>query len=161
MALFPSIDDNAIYFSMYETDQFCSRYALKAFQLDKAEWPSIEHYYQAMKFSKTEHQEKIRQLSTPELATKMGNKRFQRKRDNWQEVQITVMTRAVYIQCRTHVDIAEKLLETNDENLVEDSQFDYFWGCGRDRRGKNHFGQVLMNVRVKLREEIASETIVK
>jgi predicted NAD-dependent protein-ADP-ribosyltransferase YbiA (DUF1768 family) len=38
--------------------------------------------------------------------------------------------------------------------LVESSNYDYFWGCGRDRRGENMYGKVLMNVREKLREEL-------
>jgi ribA/ribD-fused uncharacterized protein len=63
------------------------------------------------------------------------------------------MTRAVYIKCRTHPEIAEALLATGDQVLVESSNYDYFWGCGRDRRGENMYGKVLMNVREKLRDE--------
>ena len=33
------------------------------------------------------------------------------------------------------------------------SGYDYFWGSGRDMRGKNNFGKVLMGVRDKLRSE--------
>ena len=106
-----------------------------------------------MKFNQVDYQEKIRLASDPKAAEKLGNKRFKRKRSDWQEVQTTVMTRAVYTQCRTYREIADNLLATGEEILVENSQFDYFWGCGRDRRGENHYGQVLMNVRAKLREE--------
>ena len=153
MALFPPIDDNSTYFSMYDLDYCCSRHAMKSFKLDNEEWQSIEHYYQAMKFDQADYQKKIRLASDPKVAEKLGNKRFKRKRLDWREVETTVMTRAVYTQCRTYAEIANSLLATGDEKLVENSQFDYFWGCGRDRRGENHYGQVLMNVRSKLREE--------
>ena len=57
------------------------------------------------------------------------------------------MTRAVYIRARSHPELAQELLNTGDQTLVENSQYDYFWGCGRDRRGNNTYGKVLMNVR--------------
>ena len=153
MALFPPINDDSTYFSMYDLEYCCSRHAIKPFTLDGEKWQSIEHYYQAMKFDQADYREKIRLAADPKVAEKLGNKRFKRKRSDWQEVQTTVMTRAVYTQCRTYDDIANSLLATGEEKLVENSQFDYFWGCGRDRRGENHFGQVLINVRAKLLEE--------
>lgn len=63
------------------------------------------------------------------------------------------MTRALYTKCKTHPDVAEQLLKTGSSKLVENSLYDYYWGCGRDRRGTNMYGQVLMNVRDKLLSE--------
>jgi hypothetical protein len=37
--------------------------------------------------------------------------------------------------------------------LVEASPFDAYWGCGRSGKGKNRLGQLLMQVRAKLRSE--------
>ena len=65
----------------------------------------------------------------------------------------TFMTRGVYIKCRAHAEVAEALLETGEQKIMESSQFDYYWGCGRDGRGHNAYGKVLMAVRDKLREE--------
>ena len=64
-----------------------------------------------------------------------------------------MMTRAVYIKCRTHEEVAAALLATGDQQIVESSQYDYYWGCGRDGRGHNAFGKVLMAVRDKLKQE--------
>ena len=153
MSLFPPIDDNALYFSMTDRDSFCSRHETKPFFLDEAEWQTIEHYYQAMKFDDPSYKEKIRVTESIQQVEKLGKSMFKRKRSDWKKVQTTVMTRAVYTQCKTYPEIAENLLETGEQLLVENSQFDYFWGCGRDRRGENHYGKVLMNVRNKLREE--------
>ena len=153
MSLFPPIDDNSIFFSMYDDESSWSRHAIKPFELEGVQWPSIEHYYQSMKYDSKEYREKIRNAATVQEAEKLGNKRFKKKRSDWKQVETTIMTRAVYTQCRTYDDMAESLLKTGKENLVEDSQFDYFWGCGRDRRGQNHFGHILMNVRKKLNEQ--------
>ena len=136
-----------------DTQQPLSSYALFAFELDGAEWPSVEHYYQAMKFEDEAHREKIRQAKTAEEAAKLGKSRKPKRRKDWKKTSTVVMTRGTYIKCRTHRDIAEQLLETGELRIAELSGYDYFWGSGRDMRGKNNFGKVLMGVRDKLRSE--------
>ena len=66
-----------------------------------------------------------------------------------------IMTRGIYIKCRTHAEAANRLIATDEQKIIENSQFDYFWGCGRDGRGHNTFGKVLMAVRDKLRQELS------
>ena len=83
----------------------------------------------------------------------MGASRFKKVRDDWKKVRRVVMTRAVYTRSHAHPESAKALLETGSRKLMENSQYDYFWGCGRDRRGENTYGQVLMDVREKLRNE--------
>lgn len=68
-------------------------------------------------------------------------------------MKVVFLTRALYTKCRTYPEISDKLLQTKQQKLVENSLYDYYWGCGRDRRGENMYGQVLMNVRNKLAEE--------
>jgi predicted NAD-dependent protein-ADP-ribosyltransferase YbiA (DUF1768 family) len=65
------------------------------------------------------------------------------------------MTRGTYIKCRTHPEVTQVLLDSGDIEIKEVSQYDYFWGSGRDLRGKNSYGKMLMGVRDKLREEQA------
>ena len=130
-----------------------SAYAPYAFELDGAEWPSVEHYYQAMKFEDAEYRELIRAAENPARAAKLGKARFKKRRKDWKKNSVTYMTRGTYIKCRTHRDIAEQLLETGELRIAELSGYDYFWGSGRDMRGKNNFGKVLMGVRDKLRSE--------
>ena len=67
------------------------------------------------------------------------------------------MTRAVYTQCKSHQDLEQHLLATEDKKIICNTQYDYFSGCGRDRRAHNTFGKVLMNVRNKLKEEKMQE----
>ena len=51
----------------------------------------------------------------------------------------------------------DRLLDSGDEPIRDTSLYDYFWGTGRDQGGENRFGEVLMAVRNRLREELASD----
>ena len=152
-SLFPPDEPVAEYFSRSDTLHKFGTFSQHGFSLEGLKWPSVEHYYQAMKFEDVRYRERIRLTDHPKNARKLGRNRWQRRRKDWKQVKVTVMTRGVYIKCRTHPDIAEALLATDGKTLIESSNYDYFWGCGRDRRGENMYGKVLMNVREKLKQE--------
>jgi hypothetical protein len=106
-----------------------------------------------MKYDKLNHRETIRLAKTPKDAHKLGRNIFRRKRRDWKKLREVLMTRAVYTKCRAHSEVAKALLATGDKPIIETSQYDYYWGYGRDRRGENIYGKVLMNVRAKLQSE--------
>lgn len=133
-------------------------YSLHAFELDGFTWPSVEHYYNAMRYGDPAYVEKIRQSAHPKDAAKLGKSWWHKKRKDWNQVKVTVMTRATYIKCRSYPEIAQLLLDSGDIDISEVSQYDYFWGIGRDLRGENAYGKMLMDIRHKLREESASES---
>ena len=153
MSFFTSVDENVICIARNNSEHDLSSFAPVSFELEGNTWPSVEHYFQAMKFPAGDYQDSIRLAKTAKQAQKMGRTRFKKIRKDWAKVREVIMTRAVYTKCRTHAAIAEQLLVTGEETLVDNNQYDYFWGCGRDRRGNNAYGKVLMNVRAKLREE--------
>lgn len=145
--------ETALHFSMNNPEDGWSRNSNHPFTLEGCEWPTVEHYFQAMRFVSGDYAEAIRTAPTVAAAQKLGGRWLKRKRPDWKQIEAVVMTRALYTKCRTYPHIAESLLATGEQLLVEDSQYDYHWGCGRDRRGHNLYGKILMKVREKLREE--------
>jgi len=153
MPFFPDTSQESLYLSMNDKEELLSRNSDHAIKLEDKQWPTVEHYFQAMQFESSDYQEKIRNAISAEQAIKLGKTWFKRKRKDLNQVRTILMTRALYIKCRTYPEVTERLLETEELRLVENSQFDYYWGCGRDHRGENHYGEVLMNVREKLLSE--------
>lgn len=151
--MFFSRSGKPYYLSRSDVNHPLSSYSKAGFELDGAEWPSAEHYYQGMKFEEGELRESIRTADHPEKAKQLAEANKGEVRKDWQQVREVMMTRAVYIKCRTHEAVATVLLATGDQQIIETSQYDYYWGCGRDGRGHNTFGKVLMAVRDKLKEE--------
>ena len=153
MGLFSVSDSNVIYVSRYDENDVLSSYSAYGFELEDKYWPTVEHYYQAMKYVDNDYQEEIRASDSAEMANKLGHDKKQKRTKDWKKNRMLMMIRAIYTKCKTYPEIAEKLIETGNDMLMENSQYDYFWGCGRDKLGKNTYGKVLINVRNKLKEE--------
>jgi ribA/ribD-fused uncharacterized protein len=146
--------EGAIYLSRVDSEELLGSFVPLSFLLEGTLWPTVEHYLQAMQYESTFEQERVRLLETPALAHKERKGRwFKRRRQNWKTVAPVYLTRAIYTRCKTHKAATHRLLNTDESMLIENDQYDYFWGCGRDRRGENQYGHVLMNVRQKLRSE--------
>ena len=149
--MFHNHDPNDVFVARADSANPLSSYSKHGFHLDGANWPSVEHYYQAMKFEDDATREEIRTAPHPRVAARLAKKRRRRIRKGWDKLKEAYMTRGMYTKCRTHDDVANALLATGDSTIVETSQYDYFWGCGRDTRGLNVYGRVLTNVRSRLR----------
>lgn len=113
-------------------------------------WPTTEHYFQAQKFSDTPFEEIIRRANTAKEAARLGKSRQYKIRDDWESVKDGIMLTALLEKFKSHADICKILLDTGTETLVENSPYDYYWGCGQDGSGKNRLGQLLMHVRALL-----------
>ena len=144
--------EESIYLSRRDTESPLASYALYRFELDGETWPSVEHYYQGMKFEERELRDQIINAADALEANKIADKNKRKIRKDWKKIRKLMMTRALYTMFKTHSYAANKLLSTETNKLVENSQYDYYWGCGRDLRGDNRYGQILMDIRHKLRE---------
>ncbi len=152
--MFESPSEDSRFLSRLDPQELLGTVSNHPIQLEDRVWPTVEHYVLAMQFEHEEKQEKIRLATTTEAARKLGKTGwFKRPRHNWQNLRSVYMTRAFYTKCRAYPEVTQALLETDGEMLVENDQYDYYWGCGRDRRGENAYGKVLMQVRDKLKEE--------
>ncbi|MGB3560472.1 MAG: NADAR domain-containing protein [Geitlerinemataceae cyanobacterium] len=141
------------FYKVYNPYGCFSNFSPHSIHLDGKDWQTVEHYYQAHKFRGTVDEPlmwKIWQAPTPEDAAKWGRDSCRICRADWSAVKTTVMRKAVLTKFLTHLDVQEILLGTGQETIVEDSPTDYFWGCGADRTGQNHLGQILMSVRSQI-----------
>lgn len=129
-----------------------SNFSSHSFEIDGQPWQTVEHYFQAMKFSGTPHARAAQVARTPTLAKQVGNDRARPLRPDWDAVKDDVMRRAVRAKFAQHPDIQAVLLGTGDETIIEDAPNDYYWGRGKDGTGRNMLGRVLMEVRAELRD---------
>ena len=140
------------FYSTSETYREFSNFAPFAFELDEARWATVENFYQTQKFTDPVLRETIRTAEKPIIAKSLADGNRDKIRPDWDVVKDTVMYRAVRSKFETHAQLRALLLATGDEDLLEDSPTDAYWGVGADGKGLNKLGQILMRVRAELRE---------
>jgi ribA/ribD-fused uncharacterized protein len=114
-------------------------------------WPTSEHFFQAQKFAKSEHEDQIRRAKSPMMAARFGRDRKRPVRKDWESVKDAIMREAVAAKFAQHADLQVLLLETGDRKIIEHTESDSYWGDGGDGSGKNMLGLMLMEIRAKLK----------
>lgn len=120
------------------------------FDLGGKKWPTVEHYYQAMKFPDfPDLQEKIRLEPTAAGAAKIGKTKDPAKpiRADWKEKREEIMREAISAKFNQNPNLKTILLDTYPRPLVFADGNDAFWGYGRTRMGQNKLGNILMKYR--------------
>jgi ribA/ribD-fused uncharacterized protein len=141
-----------LFYSQREQPYGCfSNFSPHGFTLDEIWWPTSEHYFQAQKFVGTPYFERICRASSPQQAADLGRQRDFPLRPDWEQVKDDVMRKAVLRKFETHAEIRVILLSTGDEELIENTTYDYYWGRGTNGTGRNMLGKILMEVRQLLR----------
>lgn len=124
--------------------------------LDGYEYPSVEHAYQAAKTVDPNERKQVRDAPGPGQAKKLGRKVAMR--EDWEQAKIGVMESMLRQKFDPESELAKKLLETGDGQLVEGNFWgDTFWGVCKGV-GKNNLGKLLMKIRGDLRAGIKWET---
>ncbi len=120
--------------------------------LDGVSWPTTEHYFQAQKFIGTPFVQKIQDSSLPRDAFTLSRDPSISywRRNDWEDVKMDVMRKAVFAKFTQHQYLRTMLVETESRTLVERSPHDSFWGDGGNGTGQNHLGKLLMELRAKL-----------
>ena len=115
--------------------------------LDGFTWPTVEHYYQAMKSESPEVQAEIRALPTAGQAKRYGKK--VKVRDDWYNVSFTIMEKALRAKFDQNAFLKEKLLQLAGWGIQEGNTWgDTFWGIDLTTgEGLNNLGKMLMNLR--------------
>ena len=112
-------------------------------------WPTVEHYFQAQKFSEPAARDRIKRAVTPKEARALGQSRDYKIRSDWDVVREQIMLTGLRLKFK-NPEAKTLLLSTQDRVLVEASPFDYFWAAGQDGTGLNRLGHLLMQVRSEL-----------
>lgn len=125
------------------------------------EYPSVEHFYVAMKvndeqlingryYTPGDFREMVATIDGAGLVKKIG--RQVKLRRDWETKKLEVMNWGVREKFKNN-ELKELLLSTEDQELIEGNWWkDTFWGVC-DGKGKNHLGKILMEVRRELRGE--------
>lgn len=133
---------------------FLSNYLRYRFRLGCRQWDSVEHFYQASKFSHfPDLEEKVRRLPDPDAAKGFTRERIHLWRADWLEVRNRVMWEAIRAKFGQSGFLTRELLLTGDARLCEVSPFDSYWGSGPDGLGLNRLGRMLMHLRHRLKRD--------
>ncbi len=132
---------------------YLATYSNHGFYKDGVFYQTSEHYYQSKKFVEKEVVDKIIHAKTPKEASNIGRDRNNPLRKNWNQIKNLVMFDAVYYKFSQHEDLKEKLLATGEEEIIEETTKENYWGCGPNYDGSNHYGKILCKVREQLRSE--------
>lgn len=122
---------------------------------NKIAYPTNEHMYQTHKTENLQEMLAILEAPTAGEAKRLGKELT--IRSDWDDHKRMVMLNANILKFTQHAELAFKLLDTGDEELVEFNHWhDNYWGvcqcedC-KDIEGSNHLGKILMSVREHIR----------
>ncbi len=116
-------------------------------------WPTSEHAYQASHFFETapELAETIAAARSAHDAFKLAKANADKAPANWEDIKLAIMEEIVRAKLSQHYYIQQKLLQTGNVPIVEDSPKDSFWGWGAGHEGRNELGKLWMKLRDELR----------
>ena len=125
--------------------RFLSNFWYASVRYEGVCYSSVEHAYQAAKTTDSAEREHVRDAPTAAAAKRAG--RYVRLRRDWGAIRLDVMRALLLSKFSDNADLARKLLDTGDAELVEGNDWgDVFWGKCRGM-GENHLGRLLMEVR--------------
>lgn len=115
-------------------------------------FPTVEHYYQAMKFYASDSRfQTILSLTDPDgtrLLTKTPDYKINRRKD-FDQNKFDIMEKALRAKFAQNADAATMLKQTGDAILIKSCPTCYKCGFG-EGSGENRIGKVLMQIRAEL-----------
>ena len=120
--------------------------------IDGKRYPTVEHYFQAMKFpDDLQWQEAIRVADKGLKARQLGEDKTKAPRADWEKVKDAVLREALVAKFQQNRGLLQLLKETGTRPIIFESN-DPYWGAGLTGKGKNRLGLLLVQVRTELRE---------
>ena len=116
------------------------------------EYKTSEHAYQSFKFKDPEVRNWAIQCPKPHIIACLAhNLLVWDIVENWTRIKVDRMYEVLKIKFYDP-ELKQKLIDTRDSILFENSKSDSFWGGGKKGTGKNMLGKLLMKVRRELKE---------
>ncbi len=142
--------ESARQFSRFDLDDPLSTCSPHPIVLEQQNWLTCEHYVQAKTLRSDSQAITVATMATGGRAFAYGKAWYRFKIADYKTLAPVLMKRALYTKVQMYEEVREALMATEDKLIVETSQYDYFWGIGRDQRGLNHIGKAWMDIRDKL-----------
>lgn len=130
---------------------YLATYSNYGFYKDGVYYKTSEHYYQSKKMVDSKIQKQIIEAKTPKEASDIGRNRRNQKKGNWKNIKKQVMFEAVLYKFEQNEELKEKLLSTGNEEIIEETTKENYWGIGPNYDGQNNYGKILCQVRDYLR----------
>lgn len=145
---------------------FLSNFHPAIFKIGDIAYASVEHAYQSFKATTEEDRDKILSAETAGIAKRWG--RQIECRADWdqdvgtpllrqmftddkgcfcQKTKDFYMLQALIAKFTQRPELRRRLLATDNEELIEASPRDFYWGSGSNGTGQNKLGRMLMHVR--------------
>lgn len=113
-------------------------------------YPTVEHAYHSSKFENQGIKAEIQNAESPLKAYELGQKYKSSRKTNWDEIKVDTLQSIILEKVKQHAEVRDALIATGDEEIVEENPNDDFWGTGKDGRGENQTGKILMRIRNEL-----------
>lgn len=120
------------------------------FTLNGKTWTTVDHYFHAQKFAGTPLEETIRRCKTAKQAGRAGRAKGAPVRQDWDKIRHNVMYEGLMAKFKQNAGPRRVLRSTGTATIVGLMGKEDFWGAGKDGKGKNKWGELLMNVRLLL-----------
>ena len=140
---------------------YLANYSNHGFIVENTYYKTAEHFYQANKFDDPKIREKVINADTPKEASNIGRDRNNIRRKDFKDIKLDVMQEGLYQKFKQNKDIRSKLIETRNEPIREMTTKESYWGIGPNLDGENHIGNILMNVRNRVKCELLGELLNK
>ena len=123
---------------------YLSNLSQYGFKLGGVHWLSVEHFYKSHKYVNPE-------INTYKNLEELDKNEFQyQPRRDWEYIKQAVMYTGLFHKFHQNPELKRRLIDTKEYYLAEESLKDYYWGIGKDGRGNNYLGKLLMQLREQL-----------
>ena len=123
-------------------------FSAHAIELNGKLYPTAEAAYQAAQCTNPKGKEAIRSARSPKQAKVLANEVYKAAKDpDWESKKVEMMEKILRAKLAQHPEVADALKQSGDEDIIENSPVDYFWGAGADGSGQNMLGKLWMKLR--------------